>query len=177
MRRVLPLVLVLTALLLSSCGKESPPPPAAEVLTVMLSAASETVQHLPDGVTRLTAADSASPDCLTDTFFSALYGEAAGGLLGGDSTQSAPITDGAIYLSVAPYPCELAVFRCSDGEAARTVAELCRRRLDTLERGFRGSEWEDIAAGGRVALEGNYVLLVLCEDPAAVLEAAARRIS
>ena len=176
MRRLFFLVLVSAALLFSSCGERTPPPPAADLLSVMLSAAEETVQQLPDGVTRLTAADPASPDRLTETFFSALYGEAAGGLLGGDSAQGPPITDGALFLSIAPYPCELAVFCCSDGETARTVAALCRRRLDDLERGFRGSEWEETAAGGRVAMEGNYVLMVLCEDPTPLLEAAARRI-
>ena len=177
MRRWFLWALALTVLLLPACGRATPPPTAAEVLSVMLSAAAETVQPIPDGVTRLTAADPTSPDRLTDTFFSALYGEAAGGLLGGDSTQGPPITDGALFLSVAPYPCELAVFRCSDGETARTVAALCRRRLDALERGFRGSEWEETAAGGRVAMEGNYVFLVLCEDPTPLLEAAARRIN
>ncbi len=175
MRRLPLLLLLLTAvLLLSACGKESPPPPAAEVLSVMLAAMEETTQPLPDGVTRLTAADPATPECLTETFFAALYGEAAKGLLGGDATASPPITDAALFLSLAPYPCELAVFRCADGSAARTVAGLCRGRLDTLARGYAGSEWASVTAGGQVAVEGNYVLLILCEDPKPLAEAARR---
>ena len=54
------------------------------------------------------------------------------------------------------------------------MAGLCRGRLDTLARGYKGSEWEGVAAGGQVVLAGNYVFLVICEDPAPVLEAARR---
>ena len=166
-------VLILS-FLLSACGTSAPPPAASEVLTVMLTAMEDTAQPLPDGLTRLSSAPVDSPDCLTETFFSALYGEAARGLLGGSSTESPPITDAALFLSLSPYPCELGVFRCVDESAAGTVAGLCRGRLDTLARGFKGSEWERVAAGGQVGVEGNYVLLVLCEDPAPALKAARR---
>lgn len=178
MRRSRLLALLLTALLLlPACGRDTPPPPAAEVLSAMLLAMEDTVQPLPDGVTRLTAAPADSPERLTETFFSALYGEAARGLLGEGSTESPPITDAALFLALSPYPCELAVFRLSDESAAATVAGLCRGRLDTLARGYAGSEWEALAAGGAVALEGSYVLLALCEDPKPVLEAARRVVS
>ena len=167
-------LLLSAALMLSSCGTSGPPPAASEVLTAMLNAMEDTAQPLPDGLTRLSSAPVDSPDCLTETFFSALYGEAARGLLGGSSTESPPITDAALFLSLSPYPCELGVFRCVDESAAGTVAGLCRGRLDTLARGFKGSEWERVAAGGQVGVEGNYVLLVLCEDPAPALKAARR---
>ena len=183
-------LILLLSMSLSACGGRTPPPAASEVLTVALGAVTDTAQPLPDGVIRLTAAPPDSPDRLTETFFSALYGEAARGLLGGDSTQVTPPTDGAeeqmgedstpsppvqdaaLYLSVSPYPFELGVFRCADGDTAQVVAALCRGRLDTLARGFRESELENLAAGGRVAVEGNWVILVLCEDPTPVLEAA-----
>jgi hypothetical protein len=168
------LLLLSAALLCTACGSKTPPPPAAEVLSGMLSVMKSTAQPLPDGITRLSSAPANSPDCLTETFFSALYGEAARGLLVGDSTESPPITDAALFLSLSPYPCELGVFRCVDESAAGTVAGLCRGRLDTLARGFKGSEWESAAAGGQVGVEGNYVLLVLCEDPAPALKAARR---
>ena len=173
-RCLLALLLSAALLLLPACGRETPPPPAAEVLSVMLSAMESTVQPLPDGITRLSSAPADSPDRLTETFFSALYGEAARGLLGGSSTESPPITDAALFLSLSPYPCELGVFRCVDGSAAGTVAGLCRGRLDTLSRGYKGSEWEGATAGGQVILEGNYVFLVICEDPASVLATARR---
>ena len=175
MRRLYCLVLILTLpLLLPACGTSDPPPAASEVLTVMLSAMESTSQPLPDGVIRLTAAPADSPNALTETFFSALYGEAARGLRGEGSDAAAPMQDGALYLSVSPYPCELGVFRCVDETTAGEVAALCRGRLDTIARGFRGSEHEAAAAGGRVVAAGNWVILVLCEDPAPVLEAARR---
>jgi hypothetical protein len=111
---------------------------------------------------------------LTEVFLSALYGEAVRGMLGEDTAQSPPVTDAALFLSLSPYPCELGVFRCADGDTAREMAGLCRGRLDTLARGFAGSEWESIAAGGQVAVEGNWVLLILCEDSQAVREAVGR---
>lgn len=173
--RFLVLVLILS-LLLSACGTSDPPPAASEVLTAMLTAVTDTAQPLPDGVIRLSSAPADSPDYLTETFLSALYGEAARGLLGEDSAHSRPVQDAALYLSVSPYPFELGVFRCADGDTAGEVAALCRGRLDTLARGFAESEWREAASGGRVAVEGNWVLLVLCEDPVPVSEAARRAV-
>ena len=173
--RFLVLLLILS-LLFSACGTSGPPPAASEVLTAALTAVTDTAQTLPDGIIRLTAAPAESPHRLTETLLSALYGEAARGLLDGDSTDNPPVQDAALYLSVAPYPFELGVFRCADGDTAGEVAALCRGRLDTLARGFAESEWREAAAGGRVAVEGNWVLLVLCEDPAPILEAARRAV-
>ena len=179
MRPVISLLLALatvSVLLLSSCGGATPPPSASAVLTAMLTAAETTAQPLPDGVIRLTAAPSDSPSRLTETFFSALYGEAARGLLSEGETQGPLVQDAALYLSVAPYPCELGVFRCADGRGAAELADLCRGRLDTLSRGFAGGEYEEAATRGRVAVVGNWVFLVLCEDPSPLLEAARRAV-
>ena len=183
MRAVLSPVVALVlavSLLFSSCGRNRIPPAASEVLTAMLEAAETTSQSIPDGIIRLTAAPSDSPNHLAETFFAALYGEAARGMLGERATEGPtagpPVQDGALYLSVSPYPWELGVFRCADGDTAREVAGLCRGRLDTLRRGFAGGDYEEAASGGRVAVEGNWVLLVLCEDPAPLLEAARRLI-
>ena len=184
MRPVFSLILALVtvvSLLFSSCGRSTPPPAASEVLTAMLEAAETTSQSIPDGIIRLTAAPSDSPSHLAETFFAALYGEAGRGMLGREATEGpprgAPIQDGALYLSVSPCPWELGVFRCADGDTAREVAALCRGRLDTLRRGFAGSEYAAVASGGRVAVVGNWVFLAVCEDPTTVLDAAARVLS
>ena len=177
MRPVISLLLVLVtaaAVLFSSCGRTTPPPPASEVLTIMLETAETTAQSLPDGVIRLSDAPPNSPNLLTETFFSALYGEMARGLVSNGEGQAPLVQDAALYLSVAPYPCELGVFRCVDGSGAEELASLCRGRLDTLSRGFAGGEYEEAAKGGRVIVRGNWVLLVLCEDPAPLLETARR---
>ena len=175
MRRFALTFTVILSLLLTSCGGSAPPPAASEVLTPMLTAITDTARPLPDGILRLSSSPSDAPDCLTETFFSALYGEAARGLLTAEEESGyRAVGDAALFLSVSAYPCELAVFRCSDTRAAATVAGLCRSRLDTLVRGFAGSEWADVAAGGQIAVEGCYVLMAVTEDPAAVLEAAIR---
>ena len=165
---------IVVMLLLSSCGRATPPPSASEVLTAMLETAATTAQSLPDGVIRLTSAPLDSPSLLTETFFSALYGEAARGLLAEGENQAPLVQDAALYLSAAPYPCELGVFRCADGEGAAEMADLCLGRLDTLSRGFAGGAYGEVAKGGRVAVVGNWVLLVLCEDPTPLLETARR---
>ena len=168
---------ILSVLIFPSCGRrETPPPSAMEVLTAMQEAMVDTAQPLPDGLTYTRGADVDAPSYLTDTLFSALYGQAARGLFqpdttGGDQTAP-PIGDAALFLSVSPYPCELAVFRCSDLRSAATVAGLCRGRLDTVAQGYRGSEWETVAQGGKVTVDGCYVLLVIAEDPDAGLARA-----
>lgn len=169
--QILALVMVVS-LLFTACGETTPPPAASEILSSMLTVMTETAQPLPDGMIRLTAAPDDSPNGLTATLFSALYGEAARGLLRNETTTSPPVQDAALFLSVAPYPCELGVFRCTDESTAQEVAALCRGRLDTLSRGFSGSEYESIASGGRVVVAGNWVFLALCEDPGIVLEVA-----
>ena len=179
MRSIRSLLLALMAvlvLLLSACGWATPPPPASAVLTAMVTAAETTAQPLPEGVIRLTVAPPDSPSRLTEAFFSALYGEAGRGLLSAGEAQGPLVQDAALYLSVAPYPCELGVFRCADGSGAEELADLCRGRLDTLSRGFAGGEHGEAASRGRVAVEGNWVFLVLCEDPSPLLEAARRAV-
>ena len=176
-RRCLWIFVLLLSCFLSSCGRgrTSLPPTASEVLAAMTAAMADTAQPLPDGLTYTRSADPAGREYLTDTLFSALYGEAARGLLAPDGGGgAAPIGDAALYLSLSAYPCELAVFRCSDLRTAATVAGLCRGRLDTVAAGHGDSEWAGIASNGRVAVEGCYVLLAVAEDPGAVLEAARR---
>lgn len=180
MRSVAVYPLILLLFLTACTRRETPPPSALTVLEVMQAAMTDTAQTLPDGLIyhRGTPADGETPGVshLTDTFLSALYGEAARGLLDGDGTGTAALGDAAIFLSVAPYPCELAVFRCADIRSAATVAGLCRGRLDTVARGYTGSEWQSVAERGRVAVEGCYVFLAMAEDPDAVLDRATRMV-
>ena len=162
---------------LAACGGEESPPPSAEaVLIAMQKTMTDTAQPLPDGLTYTRAVSLDHPAYLTDTFLSALYGEAARGLLDGTADEDGipAVGDAATYLSVAPYPCELAVFRCSDIRTAATVAGLCRGRLDTVARGYEGSEWRSVAEGGRVSVAGCYVFLVIAEDAEAVIKGACR---
>ena len=156
-------------LLFSSCGAVSPPPAAADILTAMQAALTETAQPLPDGLIYTRTRSPEDPFHFSEARFSALYGEAARGLLAGDEGHPPAVGDAAVFLSAAPYPCEMAVFRCSDVRSAATVAGLCRGRVDTVIRGYAESEWEAVAAGGCVAVEGCYVFLVIAEAPEKIL--------
>lgn len=176
------LCFVLSCLLclgLTACGgKQAPPPEAMAVLTAMQSAMISAATPIPDGLIYTRAVPPTDPTYLTDPLFSALYGEAARGLLSAESEGESPaVGDAALFLSVAPYPCELAVFRCSDIRTASTVAGLCRGRLDTVSRGYAGSEWQAVAEGGRVVVEGCYVLLVIAEDTEAGVDKALEMVS
>lgn len=179
------LLLLLTIrllLLTTACGRESPPPTAQEVLSIMLTTMRRTVQTLPEGLVRLSAAPSDAPEHLSPVLLSSLYGEVMGELMGEEGEDVPPLGDVALYLSLSPYPCELGVFRCVDEETAREVATLCRSRLATLRRGFGLEAEGDHEGGGQpdengwVLREGRWVLLILCEDPRPVAEAVRRRI-
>ena len=178
MRRILPLLLTLVLLLPSCAGQNSPPPTAEAVLSAMATTMTRTAQPLPDGLLYSRAVAANAPQYLTETFFTALYGRAAEGLLGAPDAQGAapPVGDAAMLLSVAPYPCELAVFRCSDVRTAAAVASLCRGRLDTVAGGYARGEWAEVAGRGAVTVEGCFVLMAMAEDPAAVLRRAVRMV-
>ena len=174
MRRAAVMLLFLL-LLFSGCSpRHAPPPSAVSVLEAMQTAMVDTAQTLPDGIIRHRAVPMEDPAYLTDTFLSALYGEAARGLLDGDEHEGGAVGDAALFLSVMPYPCELAVFRCSDVRTASAVATICRGRLDTVAGGYDDSEWAAVAGNGAVTAEGCFVFLVIAEDPRRVIERAVR---
>ncbi len=155
---------------LTGCRGERPPATAEAVLRGMCDAGVAT-----DGQAHAVydrAADPAGGRYLSDTLFSALYGEAARGLLTGIPDAPAAIGDAVICLSVAPTPRELAVFRCSDERGCTTAVGLCRARLDAVRRAWVGTEWEAMTEGGTVTVVGSYVLLVITEDPDRALDAA-----
>lgn len=176
MRRMVSVFLLFFLMISASAGCASPekPPPAARSLLAAMQAAMESAaQPLPSGLLYSRTEASDAPTYLTETLFTALYGRAAEGLLEADKADDspAPVGDAAMFLSVAPYPCELAVFRCSDMDAIPTLVSLCRGRLDTVARGFAGTDWES-AANGSVTAEGCFVFFAIAEDPEAVMEGA-----
>ena len=178
MRRARVYVALLIGILLifSGCGEREPPPSASEVLAAMQAVMEDTAQILPEGLVYTRASSPTDPGYLNDTLFSALYGETARGLLADEPSERSVISDAALFLSVAPYPCELAVFRCSDARGTATAAAICRARLDAICCAWQGSEWAGELEDSVVAVEGEYVLLVVAPDTDAVLEAARRAI-
>ena len=176
-RRFVYVSLLLTAWLfvsgsVTACTASNAPPPTAwEVLAVMQNTMRESAQTLPDGCTYTRAVAPDDPAYLSDILLTALMGEAAPELTV-DGVDPAPIGDIALFLSETPYPCELAVLRCSDARSTTTAAKLCRARLDTLRRAYARTEWADLVERGTVSVQGSYVLLVVCEDPRSVVRGA-----
>ena len=158
---------------LAGCGKVSAPASASAVLSAVCADPDVTGRDVPDTCaiyTRDAACESA--DYLSDTLFSALFGEAARGLLSGSDTAPAAINDAAVCISVSPTPFEIAVLRLSDVRGTATAAGVCRTRLDTVQNAWRGTEQEAVANAGVVTVEGSYVLLVIAPNPERVLRAA-----
>ncbi len=177
---------------LASCGGRALPPAAMEILMAMQAAMPDSAQTLPEGlIYTLHPAEGEGiteekPEYLSATLLAALYGEAARGLIPVETDKTneteetdeqmtvPPINDVAIFLSLAPHPCEMAVFRCSDARGAATAAKLCRARADLVRRSWAGTEWADTAGRATVAVEGNYVLFVVADDPDRILRATRR---
>ena len=157
--RALAFILLLAAALSFAACTATPPPETAAARLEALLAERRAVGPFPQGMTYRRDADPASRGYLDEDLFSALFGEAARGLLfpsgdtAGMATAVPPVNDAAIYLSATDAPGELAVLRCSDRRTAETVAKLCAARLDTLRRAHPG-------AAGEVRMEGMMVLLV-----------------
>ena len=158
---------------LSSCGKVSAPASASAVMTAACADPDVAGRDVPDTCaiyTRDAARENA--DYLSDTLFSALFGEAARGLLSGSDTAPAAINDAAVCISVYPTPFEIAVLRLSDVRGTATAAGLCRARLDAVQNAWRDTEHKATADAGVVTVEGSYVLLVIAPNPERVLRAA-----
>ncbi len=170
-RRMVLLFVVVFCLLVTSCSRR-PPAPAESVLDSMRGVMEEDA----NGVVRMRGASPDSPMYLTDSLLSALYGEAARGWLDAEDGDAPLINDAALFLPAAKIPYELAVFRCSDVRGTMAAAAICRARLDAIRRSWRGSEWVNELENWVVAVEGEYVLLVVASDTDGVLEAARRAI-
>ncbi len=156
-------------LLTCACAKRNQPPVSAEtVLQAMLDGTTP-----PDGrFLSLTSADKSkrlSADLLT-----ALYGTPASKWY--QSGAYSVVNDGAIYLSEVMHPFELAVFRCiNEGDVSGGMASVlgvCSTRLETIRAAWQGSDYEVYVQNAVVTYCDGYVLLVVAEDPDAVVKAA-----
>ena len=170
-RRTIRFFLIISAFLIcilqSSCSRASPPVGAETVILAMI----KTEGDLPAGkifsvATSTTSATGSSE--LSPALASALYGQEFSRLIyPDDAGGDVPITDMAVYLSAAKHPCELAVFRCSDADTARSVAKHCLARLDTVKNAWRNSEngYREYVDCAEVTIIKNYVLLAISSHP------------
>lgn len=159
---------------LVSCGTAEPPAAAGEVLAAMLAAAPDA----PAGMVRDSGASPDSAEYLTPELLSALFGSACRSEGSGEGTESGQdplIDEAAVFLPAALHPGELAVFRCSSQDDCVSAAALCGSRLNLLRAAWSGSGntiFTDLLGRALVRIEGPYVLLIISEDPDALLSAA-----
>ena len=163
-------VAVATCVTAVGCARREvrPPATAEEVLSAMLDAVREEVA--PDG--------EVYGGVEQGTLVSALYGEGSRGWLQGDG-ESLPTVDGvAMFLPCAMHPMEIAVFRCPDDtRGTADVAAACLARLSVIENAWRDSEYTAWTEMATVAVEGQFVILVVYDDPDVLLRAARTVIS
>lgn len=169
------LLLMAAAFLLVSCGTENPPAQARDVAAAMLAA----IPSPPAGRILSRDADPAGKEYLSGTLLSALFGPACRDWLGDepesdtDGGHSEPlIGDAAVFLPTGLHPGELAVFRCTRADGAVSAAAVCENRLAALRSAWKDSTYGDLLARACVRVEGCWVLLIVADDPDAVLAAA-----
>lgn len=88
------------------------------------------------------------------------------------------ISDGvALRLGTTASPEEYVVIRCVDRTKTNDAARLLTYRLNTLQKQYRGTEWQFLTEQGQVVVIGIYVLLIISPRAEAALDAARRVIS
>lgn len=149
----------------TGCARRSPglPATAGAVLSVMLDAVRDGVA--PDG--------EVYDGTEQKTLVSALYGDCSRDWFSSDGETPATVDDVAMFLPCAMHPMELAVFRCPDATRGATdVAAACRARLSVIQNAWQDTEYAVWMEAATVAVEGQFVILIVYDDPDVVLRAA-----
>ncbi len=166
------LISLLSALHTGCYRNNSLPAEAADVLDAMITA----TENIPSGYGRYYKASLDAKQALSPTLLSALYGESARQWIG--TSDDTLLDDAAIYLTEQQHPFELAVLRCknqgdiSGGEGS--VLGICQSRLAAVRRAWQGSDYEKTSIQGTVIHYGQFVILVIAEDPQPLIQAAKR---
>ena len=168
MLRILALLMGLLAAVtpLCACGRREETP-AAAVLSRMLARE----RDCPVGTVYLSSAEEGTEGYLSQRLCAALYGD------GGVPPEWSAVEDCAIFLTAREHPVELAVFRAASRDAAGAIAELCVRRLSTLRRYWRGSDYEGYTASAQVVILGRYVVMAVSSDARGAVEEARGEVS
>ena len=110
-------------------------------------------KQLPAGEVYLSGREAGEDGFFSPQMMRAMYGEKAEGF------YFPLIEEYAIYLSSAPMPVEIAVFRCFAASDALSVGEMCLVRLEQIRIATRGTEFFALAERGYVEIRGKYVVL------------------
>lgn len=145
---------------------------------VILQAIIASQKHIPDGQCRYSQADTLTKAYLSPELVSGLYGATARQWIGQEGTTL--LTDMSIYLSNRQHPFEIAVLRCKDTDDIHghingefgSVLGTCQYRLMSIQNAWQDTEYQTYTTQGVVTWVGEYVLLLVCDDPQAAKKAA-----
>ena len=144
------------------CCTKRENPTCRNILAAMMDAEI----NLPAGKIYDLRATEGNDEYLEERVINSLFGDGS----------SPPVRGGwldlALFLPVSAHPCELAVFLCDTPDTAGDTARLLCRRLDVIKSTRKAPEYSAMLDSATVTVIGNYVLLIISEDPALALRAA-----
>ncbi len=136
-------------------------------------------EKLPAGNIYSFKSSPGAPNYISSSLLSALYGE------GSTPEVLSNAEDISLRLSSGLYCFELAVFLCPNTRDANEIADLCLRRIDTMEHFFNANSEKlgiDPAClnnikNAKVAVVGRYVLMAVSPNAADCIKGAKNIIS
>lgn len=144
----------------SSCSnKKNSPTSCRDVIYALTSCE----VGLPAGSIYCLTAEYGSDEYLTDSLISSLLGN------GKMPEICESWVDAAFFLSLKDHPCEFAVVRCENRDAALDTAKLLSAHLASSKLLKGPSDYFDKA---KVTVIGNYALLIVSSDPDKALKIA-----
>ena len=128
------------------------------------------ISRLPAGKYYSSKAQKGEPEYLSSTLIASLFG-------GGSYPKVAEDwIEVALYLSVGNHPCEFAVILCQNRDAAHDTAKLFCSRLSAIKITKNSAEYENMITNAKVAVSGNFALLIISSDPENALKIIQKKI-
>lgn len=140
---------------LSSCSHQKEIPSCREIL----SAVTKAEIGLPAGKFYSSKAQKGDSEYLASTLIASLFGGGAYPEVAKDWIEV------ALYLSVGNHPCEFAIILCQNRDAAHDTAKLFCSRLSAIKITKNEANYEETIANAKVAVNGNFALLIISSDP------------
>ncbi len=139
---------------LPACGKQESPKTCREIL----SAVTQAEIGIPAGKFYSLSADEGDPEFLSESLISSLFG-------GGSYPEvAADWLDCALFLSLGSHPCEFAVILCNNHDTAEDTARLLGSRLSAIKITKTSPQYQKMIETAKVAVIGNYALLIISSD-------------
>ena len=151
---------------LPSCSPQKEIPSCREMLLEVTHAEI----GLPAGKFYSSKAQKGDSEYLSSTLIASLFGGGSYPAVAEDWIEV------ALYLSVGNHPCEFAVILCQNRDAAHDTAKLFCSRLSAIKITKNSAEYENMITNAKVAVSGNFALLIISSDPENALKIIQKKI-